>query len=255
MATPQFSQPEFKQKYEIMRQGGAWLNEILQQAKEICQPGISAAKIDRFCYQKIKAKQCEPSFLGYQNFPNSLVFCLNHEVVHGIPIEDKVIQANDLVTLDLGLTHQGLVVDHAISFVAGENQPASRLIKITQDALQSAIAVIKPGIKVGDISHTVESIANNNKVFVIYECAGHGVGKSVHTPPSIPNYGRPNQGTEIKEGMTLAIEPIFSLGTNYTFTLSDQWTVITDDDSLCAQSEHSIIVTQDGCEVLTLPMS
>jgi len=237
-----------------MRQAGAWLYEILHGAKARCQPGASGIDIDRFCYQEIKAKKCEPSFLGYQNFPNSLVFCLNHEVVHGIPTADKVISDGDLVTLDLGLTHQGLVVDSAISFVVGQNPDAEKLIKATRSALETVIAIIRPGIRVGDIGHVVESIANNNNVKVIYECAGHGVGPSLHSPPNIPNYGQPNQGHEIKEGMALAIEPIFSLGTNYTNTLSDRWTVVTDDGSLCAQSEHSIFVTADGCEVLTKPL-
>lgn len=237
-----------------MRQGGAWLHEILLAAKEICQHGVSAAEVDQFCFQKIKARNCQPSFLGYQGFPNSLVFCLNNEVVHGIPVADKIIQPNDLVTLDLGLTHRGLVVDHAISFVVGKNQPAEKIIAATEEALHTAIKKIKPGIRVGDISHAIEGIAEKNNVFVIYECAGHGVGESVHTPPNIPNYGRPNRGPELTPGLTIAIEPIFSLGTNYTLTLDDGWTVVTDDGSLCAQSEHSLMVTETGCEILTAPI-
>jgi len=252
--TSKFSQPEYDEKYRIMRQAGAWLHEILAQAKLLCLPGVSGADLDRFCFQEIKKRDCEPSFLGYQGFPNSLVFCLNQEVVHGIPTADKVIEMNDLVTLDLGLTYQGWVVDHAISFVVGQNQAASRLIQATEAALSRAIDIIRPGIKVGDIGHTVAEVAQKNHVFVIFECAGHGVGESVHTPPNIPNYGRQHTGAVIKEGMVLAIEPIFSLGTNYTYNLDDGWTVVTEDESLCAQSEHSLMVTADGCEVLTRPL-
>lgn len=249
-----FDDPQINQKYLAMKHGGAILHRIIHAAQEKCYPGASAFDIDCFCFQEIKKNNCDPTFLGYNGFPASLVLCLNEEVVHGIPVKEKIISNGDLVTLDLGLTYQGYVVDMAISFVAGDlpNRPAVQLIKTTQKALHGVIDILRPGVHIGDIGYLVEKTAIQNSAHVIYECAGHGVGKAMHEKPTIANYGQSGQGPILHIGQTIAIEPIMALGTNYTENLNDGWTIVTEDGSLAAQSEHTVIITPDGCEILTI---
>jgi len=248
-----FSDSSIQKKYEAMKFGGKMLSEIIHSASKLCLPDTPSSQVDSFCYKAIKDRGCEPAFLGYQGFPASLVFCLNDEVVHGIPSDEKIIKNGDLVTLDLGLTHNGYVLDMALSFVAGDkkNIEAQQLIDSTRFALNEVIKIIKPGLHIGDIGYLVEKIAKENNHHTIYECAGHGVGSAVHEPPIIANYGNLGEGPALIEGQTIAIEPIMSIGTNHTRTLSDGWTMVTDDGSLSAQSEHTLIVTEGGCEILT----
>ncbi|MFA4930620.1 MAG: type I methionyl aminopeptidase [Patescibacteria group bacterium] len=243
-------------KYISMRQGGAILHDILYQIKKKCHPGVNALDLDRQALSLIKENQATPSFFGFQGFPNSLIVCLNQEVVHGIPYENKIIAAGDLVTLDLGLKYRGWCVDMAISFVVGQtkNQAKYHLIEATRQALDAAIDIIKPGTTIGDIGHVIEAIADQYDLKVIYDCAGHGVGQTVHDAPTIPNFGQAGQGAVLEAGMTLALEPIFAQTTNHIKVLPDHWTIITDDNSLAAQSEHTVIVTPDGCEILTQPL-
>lgn len=249
---PNFSQKQFTEKYISMKAGGQILAEIIYWLKSKCHPGVSAIELDQLAFAEIKKRNAEPAFFKYQGFPNSLIVCLNEEVVHGIPHEKKIIKSGDLVTLDLGLTYAGYITDMAISFVVGQpKNQAPALIKATQEALAKAIAIIKPGITIGDIGHTIEQVADSYFFFVIHDCAGHGVGRQVHESPIIPNYGQAGKGVKLQEGMTVAIEPIFSENTEKTDTLLDGWTLVTDDGSLAAQSEHTIMVTADGCEVLT----
>ena len=249
----QFSDPKIQEKYEAMKSGGKMLSEIIHEASKLCLPGTPSAQVDSFCYKAIKDQGCEPAFLGFQGFPASLVFCLNNEVVHGIPSDEKIIKNGDLVTLDLGLIHDGYVVDMALSLVAGDqkNIEAQQLIDSTRFALDEVIKIIRPGFHTGGIGFFIENIAKKNNHHVIYECAGHGVGVSVHEPPVIANYGNLGEGPALEVGQSIAIEPIMSIGTNHTNILSDGWTMVTDDDSLAAQSEHTVIVTESGCEILT----
>lgn len=251
-----FDNPQLQAKYEAMRQAGALLHEILYKTKDKCHPGVNALTLDRYAHEQIIENNAKPSFLGFQGYPNSLIVCLNNEVVHGIPYENKVVSDGDLVTLDLGLKYQGWCVDMATSFVVGQTNQSMKyhLIEATRQALEKAIDIVGPGVAIGDIGNAVEQVANEYDLKVIYDCAGHGVGQTVHDPPTIPNYGRPGQGAVLKSGMTIALEPIFSESTNSINTLPDNWTVITDNGSLAAQSEHTVMVTEDGCEILTLPL-
>lgn len=235
-----------------MQQGGKILHEIIYQLKKLCIHGVSAMDLEKECVRLIKQSGASPGFLGYQGYPNALIVCRNNEVVHGIPHASKVIQNGDLVTLDLGLSYQGYITDMAISFTIGQAiKQANNLIFATQTALQTAIENIKPGMRTGDLGYLIEQIAVEYKFCVVRDCAGHGVGKSVHESPIIPNFGQRGQGIVFSTGMTLAIEPIFSESTEHTYVLDDDWTLVTDDGSLSAQSEHTIIITETGCEVLT----
>ena len=166
----------------------------------------------------------------------------------------SIIQDGDLVTLDLGLYFQGYCTDMAISFILGKkNHPvAQNLLLATETALENAINLITPGIQIGDIGNIVEKTANEFKVKVIYDCAGHGVGKKIHEEPTIPNFGRKNTGPQLSVGQTVAIEPILAVSTNYFSHQPDGWTLVTEDGSLAAQAEHTIIITPKGNEILTL---
>jgi methionyl aminopeptidase len=256
--TTSFTDSKIQAKYQAMKTGGHILSEIIHAAKDLCLPGTPSSKVDQYCYQAIKSNGCQPAFLGYQGFPATLVLCLNNEVVHGIPTDKKIISAGDLVTLDLGLVYQGYVTDMAISFVAGTKEnnniydTAQNLINTTRLALDEVIKIIKPGLHIGDIGNLIEKTATDYRFKVIYECAGHGVGTNMHESPTIANYGHIGAGPKLSIGQTIAIEPIMSVSTNHTYTLSDGWTMVTDDDSIAAQSEHTLIVTEDGCEILTI---
>ena len=249
-----FNDPNLDQKYTAMKTGGQILARIIYELKDITEPGMSASHLDQIAYQKIIAADSKPAFLGYQGFPNSLIVSLNNEVVHAIPKSHKIINDGDLVTFDLGLYYQGFCTDMAISFILGKNHDpvAQNLLAAAETALDNAVNLIEPGIQIGDLGNIIEKTAKEFKVKVIYDCAGHGVGKKIHEEPTIPNFGRINTGPQLIIGQTVAIEPIFAVTTNYFSHQPDGWTLVTEDGSLAVQAEHTVIITPKGHEILTL---
>jgi methionyl aminopeptidase len=239
---------------ESMRQGGKILAEtLIWLQEEKIKLGISTHEIDIYTREFFEKKKVESVFLGYHGFTGAICVSLNDAVIHGVPNTNTILQEGDIVSLDCGLRYQGLVVDSAISFGMGELPEKSRLlIERTKKSLHKAIKAVKAGATTGDIGYAVESYINQFGYGLVRDYGGHGVGHSLHEYPHVPNYGRPGTGVKLISGLTIAIEPMITLGSDDIFTdADDEWTIYTDDGSLSAHFEHTVLVTDNGAEILT----
>jgi methionyl aminopeptidase len=250
------SQFKVKTKDEIqaMREGGKILAETLLWLKEDkVQAGISTQEIDIYTREFFEKKKVKPVFLGYYGFPAVICTSVNDAVIHGVPNPNTVIKEGDIVSLDCGVLHKNMIVDSAISFGIGNiTEEARLLLERTQKSLNKAIKAIKAGATTGDIGYAVESYIDQFGYGIIRDYAGHGVGHKLHEEPNIPNYGNSGTGTKLVSGLTIAVEPMITLGSEDVFTdADDDWTVYTDDGSLSAHFEHTILVTDKGAEILT----
>ncbi|MGH2730351.1 MAG: type I methionyl aminopeptidase [Actinomycetota bacterium] len=235
----------------LMRQAGAILVDVLDKLEEALRPGVTTAELDRLAEDMIVGAGATPSFKGYRGFPASICTSPNDVIVHGIPDATKL-QEGDILSLDVGVKYQGWHADSAWTFPVGDIDPATaELLKITEAALDAAIAQCLPGHRLGDVGHAVESVASAAGFSVVREYAGHGVGRALHEEPGIPNYGPPGRREVLSSGMTLAIEPMVNAGGPETRVLDDGWTVVTADGSLSAHFEHTVAVTDDSYDVLT----
>ena len=238
-------------KETAMRQGGAILATILNEIKERVVVGTKTSEIDDMAKRLCLKYHVKPSFLNYDGYPAAICVSINDQVVHGIPSE-YAITNGDIVSLDFGVELGGYHTDSAITFGVGNiDAEAHRLLKVTEDALMLAISRVKPGHHIGIIGATVQKHVEANGFNVVRTLVGHGISKNVHEEPYIPNFGHPNDGPIIKEGMTLAIEPMTTVGDYQVVLDADNWTYLTADGELSAHFEHTILVTKDGCEVLT----
>lgn len=247
-----------EEEIAIMAEGGRKLAKILRAIVKKVKPGVTTKELEDLANKLIKEEGGEPSFKGYGNhlaadpYDSALCVSINDEVVHASPLRGKVIKTGDLVSIDIGFKYQNYHTDMAVSVGVGKISPeAKKLLKVTKQALDRAIREIKPGVTLGDIGYIVQSFVEKNGFSVVRQLAGHGIGKEVHEDPQILNYGQPGKGLAIKEGMTLAIEPMVNAGGWEVVTLNDGWAVATADGSLSAHFEHTIAVTKNGCEVLT----
>ncbi len=250
MMKTQIKTPE---EIENMRQSGRILAEILQIVADATQPGVTTAQLDGLAAEELKKRKAKAAFLGYNGFPASICISINNEIVHGIPGE-KVVQDGDLVGLDFGVEFNGMITDSAVTVPVGKVSPAAqKLLTFTQKALTDAIGILKDGVRVGSIGAQIEATLEEGGLKVIDVLGGHGVGHTVHEDPFIANFGTKGTGQALKAGMTIALEPIASLSTHETHLADDSWTYVTEDGSLSAQFEHTILITEDGAEILTLP--
>ncbi len=236
-----------------MRKSGQILANLLQRLKEEANPGVTPKQLDDLAKQICAENGATPTFLGYHGFPAAICSSINHEVVHTIP-GNNPLEDGDLFSIDCGVTLNGLITDSAISFIVGEkeNPEAERLIRVAERALEAGINQAKPGNTIGDIGNAIQTVVHNAGYHIIKELTGHGVGKKLHEPPIINNFGKRGTGPTLKPGMTIAIEPIIAVGTRHTRTLEDKWTVVTTDNSLAIQVEHTVLITPLGNELLTL---
>jgi len=236
-----------------MRESGKMLATILNDLKTYVEPGVSTKDIAILAARELKSLGGEAPFLGYQGFPDVICISLNNEVVHGIPRPDRIIKAKDLVSLDFGVNYRGMITDSATTIVVGGNNSpkVQALVKYTQESLYEGIAVVKDRVRTGDIGHAVETVLNKHNLGIVRDLVGHGVGHHLHEDPNIPNYGRSNTGPWLYKGMTIAIEPMATLGTDNVVLMPDRWTICTEDDSLSAHFEHTILITEEGSEILT----
>lgn len=239
-----------------MREGGRMLATVLQLLKKRLEPGMSTKDLALIAASELEKLGGRPSFLGYQGFPDVICISVNDEVVHGIPRADKVIAEGDIVGLDFGVTYRDMITDSAISVIAGKpkTQGHIRLLEDTGQALETGIAAVHDQVRTGDIGAAVEgSLAKlkGRRYGIVRDLVGHGVGHQVHEDPNIPNYGRPNTGPWLSKGMTIAIEPMVTLGSERVVMSPDGWTVLTADHSRSAHFEHTVLITEDGAEVLT----
>ncbi len=243
------SEPEI----EIMRQASKIVATVLTEIAEITKPGITTADLDAYAEKRIREMGATPSFKGYHGFPASICASVNHEVVHGIPKKKKVIQAGDVVKIDTGAYYQGFHGDSCITIPVGKVKARNRkLIRVAEEAMYRGIEQVKAGNYLLDIAGAIEDYVKANGFSVVEDYTGHGVGRNLHEEPSVFNF-RTNQLPNVKlsSGMTLAIEPIVNAGSKHTRVLGDRWTVVTVDNQLSAQFEHTVLVTKTGYEILT----
>lgn len=234
-----------------MRTSGKILATILQELRETTKVGMTTGEIDALAARRLKEAGAEAAFLRYNDFPASICISINEEIAHGIPGE-RVLEEGDLVHLDFGVRYNGMITDAGFGFVLGKPTPdQSRLLKGTEAALKAAIATLHDGVRVGDIGAAVEATIARYDLTIIYELCGHGVGHHVHEDPIIPNYGTTGTGETLRAGMTVALEPNISLGGHEMYLANDGWTWTTKDHSLATQAEHTLLITEQGCEILT----
>lgn len=235
-----------------IRESGHMLAAVLRYLETKTVPGISTGELDKLAADELRSLGGKPAFLGYEGFPAVICISVNEEVVHGIPGK-RVLVAGDIVGLDFGVTYGGMITDGAITVpVGGVSSEASRLMKATREALDCGIAKVRAGARLGDIAHAIETRLRADKLGVIEDLSGHGVGHQVHEDPLVLNYGPAGRGMRLKAGMTIAIEPMATLGTHEIVQADDQWTILTADGSLGSQHEHTVLILPDGAEILTV---
>lgn len=239
---------------ERMRVANELVADILAQLGELVAPGVSTADLDRAAEAWVREAGGEPAFKGYRGFPATLCTSVNQQVVHGIPSKKTVLQAGDIVSVDIGVKLDGYYGDCAATFAVGEvSEDARRLLRVTQEALEHGIAEVKVGGRVSDIGHAIQAWVETHGYSVVREFVGHGVGTSLHEEPQVPNYGPRGRGPRLLEGMVIAIEPMVNAGRPAVRVLEDGWTAVTRDGSMSAHFEHTVAVTRAGADVLTRP--
>jgi methionyl aminopeptidase len=246
----------FKSPDEIarMRVAGRITALTVERLMDAVRPGMTTADLDAMAEKSIRAEGAVPSFKGYRGFPGSICTSLNHEVVHGIPSNRRTVKDGDLLSLDVGAIWEGYHGDSAVTVFVGDRPPsdqAEKLVRVTEESLEAAISQLRPEGRLTDVGHAVQQVVEGAGFSVVREYVGHGVGRSLHEDPQIPNYGEPGRGPRIRPGLVVAIEPMVNVGDWPTRVLADRWTVVTADRSLSAHFEHTIAVTPDGPEVLT----
>jgi len=236
-----------------MRDSGRMLATVLQLLKTKLEVGQSTKHLSDIAAEELKKLGGEPAFLGYQGFPDIICISVNEEVVHGIPKTDKIIADGDIVSLDFGVIYKSMITDAAISLIAGRPKQRGHieLVKNTETALQTGISAVHDQVRTGDIGAAIENYLKKYRYGIVRDLVGHGVGHEIHEDPNIPNYGRAGSGPWLSAGMTIAIEPMVTLGTDRVYITDDGWTVVTADGSRSAHFEHSILITADGAEILT----
>ena len=238
---------------ELMRQASKIVAAVLDLLKKEIRAGVSTAALNSLAEREIRSRGAAPAFLGYRGYPATLCVSINEEVVHGIPSDKRIIRSGDLVSLDLGAIHRGYYGDAAVTVAVGAVKPeVTRLMDVTAASLSKALSEVKSGAKLGDVSHAVETFVTENGMSVVREFTGHGIGRHLHEEPSIPNYGKPGSGITLKPGMTLAIEPMVCLGRPEIVIKNDGWTAVSADGRCTAHFEHTVAVTENGCEILSV---
>lgn len=238
---------------EKMRIAGRLASEVLSMIGEYVKEGITTDELNTICHNYIvNDQQAIPAPLGYHGFPKSICTSINHVVCHGIP-SSKQLKKGDIINIDVTVIKDGYHGDTSKMFFVGEAPiKAKHVVKIAHECLWIGIDMVKPGIHLGDIGHAIQHHAEKSRCSVVRDYCGHGIGKVFHEDPQVLHYGTPGTGEILREGMTFTIEPMVNVGKHDTRLLPDKWTVVTKDHSLSAQWEHTLLVTQDGVEVLTL---
>ncbi len=240
-----------EKEIELMRHAGYLVSLTHQYLKPFIKPGITTKELDKLAYDFIIEHGGVPTCLGYEGFPSTLCTSVNDEVVHGIPGNYKL-KNGDIITIDMVIGYKGYQGDAAWTYAVGTISDENKhLMEHTEKALYEGVKMVKPGNRIGDVSHAVEKYATENGLSVVRELCGHGIGLEMHEDPDVPNYGREGIGPRLKSGMVICIEPMLNLGARNVYQLDDGWTIKTIDGSASAHYEHTVLVTQDGYEILT----
>ncbi|MBU7594004.1 MULTISPECIES: type I methionyl aminopeptidase [Metabacillus] len=241
-----------QRELDIMREAGRIVALTHKELKKHVKPGITTKELDAIAEKFIRANDAIPSFKGYNGFRGSICASVNEELVHGIP-GDRVLNEGDIISIDIGAKYNGYHGDSAWTYAVGKiSDEAQKLLDVTEQSLFKGLEEAKAGVRLSNISHAIQTFVEQHGFSVVREYVGHGVGQELHEDPQIPHYGPPNKGPRLKPGMVLAIEPMVNAGTRYVKTLADDWTVVTVDGKYCAHFEHTIAITEDGFEILTI---
>ncbi|HFJ9344048.1 TPA: type I methionyl aminopeptidase [Bacillus mobilis] len=236
---------------EIMREAGRIVALTHQELKQHITPGITTKELDQIAEKTIQKYGATPSFKGYNGFPGSICASINEELVHGIPGKRKL-KEGDIISIDIGAKYNGYHGDSAWTYPVGSiSESVQKLLDVTEKSLYLGLEQVKPGERLSNISHAVQTHAEENGFSIVREYVGHGIGQDLHEDPQIPHYGPPNRGPRLKPGMVICVEPMVNQGRRYVKTLSDDWTVVTVDGKWCAHFEHTIALTEAGYEILT----
>lgn len=245
-----------KREIELMREACRMSAEIRDICADAVKPGMTTGEIDDLVVAYCKKHNVKASFYQYAGFPGHLCVSINDEVIHGIPSRNRLIMPGDLVKTDVGIQKNGFNGDTSRTVMLGVTDPeVVRLVETTKKCLKAGIDAAGPGVHIGDVSYAIQRVAEEAGFGIVRDWIGHGVGRTVHEDPEVPNYGKPGTKLVLKPGMTIAIEPMITMtkGGEKTYVLNDDWTVVTRDNSLSAHFEHTVAITDDGAEILTLP--
>lgn len=240
-----------EREIELMRKAGMLVSEMHKYIKPFIKEGITTKELDKLCEDFILKNDAAPSCKGYEGFPCTLCTSVNEVVVHGIP-NNKKLKNGDIITIDVVIGYKGYQGDAAWTYAVGEiDDDKKYLMEHTEKALYEGLKFAKPGNRVGDISFAVQEYAEKHNLGIVRELCGHGIGKEMHEEPEIPNFGTPNTGARLKPGMVICIEPMLTFGHRDVWLLDDEWTVVTQDGKPAAHYEHTVLITEDGYEILT----
>lgn len=240
-----------KREIDLMRKAGEIVALAHQAVAEVIRPGTTTGELDRIVEKVIRDHQATPSFKGYNGFPAAICASVNEVLVHGFPSK-YALKEGDIISVDIGACYKGYHGDSAWTYAVGEvSEEAKHLMEVTKQSLYEGLKMVKAGVHLSDISNTIGEYVYSYGYSVPYEYTGHGIGANLHEDPAIPNYGPKGKGPILKAGMTLAIEPMVHRGKPFTKVLDDDWTVVTKDGSLAAHYEHTVLVTEEGYEILT----
>ncbi len=238
---------------EMMKKAGRITGGALKHAGEMITPGMTTYELDKIIHRYIVSHGAVPSFLGYGGFPGSACISVNDEVIHGIPGPRKL-EEGDIVSVDVGAYIEGFHGDSCKTFAVGKiSSEAKALMKSTEESLYMAIAMAKPGVRLGDIGYAIQKYNEDNGYSVVRQFVGHGVGRDLHEDPEVPNFGKQGRGIRLIPGMVIAIEPMINMGTEKIYVMPDEWTVRTTDGKMSAHFEHTIAITEEGAVILTDP--
>lgn len=241
---------------QIMREAGRIVARVHAALREAVRPGVSTWELDQLALETMARYDATSCFLGYRGYPANICASINQELVHGIPSKDRILKDGDIISIDIGVRYRGFIGDSAWTYAVGEIAPAaSELMRVTEDSLYAGIAKATVNSRVIDISRAVQQYVEAHGMYIVREYTGHGVGRQMHEAPQVLNYASddPDGQTILRPGLVIAIEPMVQAGTHLTRTLKDNWTVISKDGSLAAHFEHTVAITNNGPEILTVP--
>lgn len=237
---------------EAMKEAGRISAKVLREVGTLVKPGVSTLELDEFAEALIRLEGGVPAFKGYGGFPGSICASVNEQIVHGIPSSKVILKAGDIISIDTGAVVDGWVGDNAWTYAVGEISPEKkRLLDVTEKCMWAGVEAARPGNRLGDVGHAIQSIAEAAGYGVVREYVGHGIGRNMHEDPNVPNFGRRHSGIKLEEGMVIAIEPMINMGTHKTRQMSDGWLVCTRDGKPSAHFEKTVAITGDGPVVLT----
>lgn len=237
---------------DTMRHAGKIVALTHERLKPFIQPGVTTKELDDIAEKFIRSMGAFPSFKGYNGFRGSICTSINEELVHGIPSSRKL-EDGDIISIDIGAEYHSYHGDSAWTYPVGSiAEETGKLLRVTETALYKGLEQAKPGVRLTNISHAIQRFAESEGFSIVREYAGHGVGQRLHEDPAVPHYGPPGKGPVLKPGMVLAIEPMINIGSRYVKTLADDWTVVTQDGKMCAHFEHTIAITENGYQILTI---